>query len=92
MKTIKRLRMKTRAACALEAALDAHCAERARTDIGRLVFNEDPNNSGAMSLRDFRADPTGRLLDGLGRDHSAPVDGRQAYGHRLPSGEASGQW
>jgi len=42
MKTIKRLRMKTRAACALEAALVAHCAERARTDIGRLVFNEDP--------------------------------------------------
>ena len=82
MKTIKRLRMKTRAACALEAALDAHCAERARTDIGRLVFNEDPNNSGAMSLRDFRADPTLRLLDGLGRDHSAP--GRRPTGLRAP--------
>ncbi len=30
-------------------------SERARTDIERLVFDEDPNNSGGISLRDFRA-------------------------------------
>jgi hypothetical protein len=29
-------------------------AERARTDIERLVFDEDPNNSGGVFLRDFR--------------------------------------
>jgi hypothetical protein len=30
-------------------------AERARTGIEQLVFDEDPNNSGGFSLRDFRA-------------------------------------
>ena len=30
-------------------------SERVRTGIERLVFDEDPNNSGAIALRDFRA-------------------------------------
>lgn len=30
-------------------------AERARSGIEQLVFDEDPNNSGGVSLRDFRA-------------------------------------
>jgi len=30
-------------------------AERARSGIEQLIFDEDPNNSGGVSLRDFRA-------------------------------------